>query len=140
MVGNDLASLFHAENRWVVELASTVREQRTGETALDVDIVKADGSRVSLNLNVVPLDDSNDEFIGMLLILEDLSAEKRVRSTMSRYVPKAVVDQVLDGHRDVLEGRAQVMTLLFTDIRSFTSISEVIGPRATVSMLNEYFA
>ncbi len=140
MVGNDIASLFHGENRWVVELASTVREQRTGETALDVDIVKADGSRVSLNLNVVSLDDCNDEFIGMLLILEDLSAEKRVRSTMSRYTPKAVVDQVLDGHRDVLEGRAQVMTLLFTDIRSFASISEAIGPRATVSMLNEYFA
>ena len=55
-------------------------------------------------------------------------------------MPKAVVDQVLDGTSDALQGQAQDMTLLFTDIRGFMSISESIGPRATVAMLNEYFS
>ena len=88
---------------------------------------------------MVPLHDVNDEFIGMLMILEDLSAEKRVRGTMSQYMPKAVVDQVLDGPLMCCRS-GWVMTLLFTDIRGFTSISESIGPRATVAMLNEYFS
>lgn len=140
LVGHDLPALFYAGNAWVVELAQTVCERRKAEVALDVDIERSNGSTVSINLNVVPLHDVNDEFIGMLMILEDLSAEKRVRGTMSRYMPKAVVDQVLDGTPDVLQGQAQVMTLLFTDIRGFTSISESIGPRATVAMLNEYFS
>lgn len=58
---------------------------------------------------------------------------------MSRYMPPVVVAQVLDDHRDVLEGRAQTITMLFTDIRGFTTIAESIGARATVTMLNEYF-
>ena len=139
LVGRDLHDVFDAENAWLTDTATTVRERRTAEHALDVDIVTRPGHRVSVNISVVPLTDIADDFIGMLLIVEDLSAEKRVRGTMSRYMPKAVVDQVLDGHRDVLDGTAQTMTLLFTDIRSFTNISETIGPRATVTMLNEYF-
>jgi len=139
ITGQTLVELFADDNAWLAQTALKVREQQSTEYALDVEIVTHDGTTASVNVSIVPLQDSNDVFIGLLLILEDLSAEKRVRGTMSRYMPRAVVDQVLDGHRDVLDGRAQTMTLLFTDIRSFTSIAEAIGPRATVTMLNEYF-
>ena len=140
IVGQNLQDLFADKNSWLAEAAAAVRESRQAEHALDVDIATDADTNVSVNVSVVPLIDVADQFIGLLLIIEDLSAEKRVRSTMSRYMPKAVVDQVLANEREVLEGHAQTMTLLFTDIRSFTSISEAIGPRATVIMLNEYFS
>lgn len=131
--------VFGDEDAWLVEAARKVRDSGVAEHALDVALHAGGDGPVSVNVSVVPLNDISDQFIGLLILLEDLSAEKRVRTTMSRYLPKAVVDEVLASDGEVLEGRAQTMTLLFTDIRSFTTISEAIGPRATVTMLNEYF-
>ena len=139
VVGSDAAAVFGPENDWIQPILDRVSKSGESDHSLDVDIATTGTDKVSVNLAAVPLISINDEFIGQMLILEDLSAEKRVRGTMARYMPKQVVDRVLKGHRDVLEGRAQRITLLFTDIRSFTSISETIGPRATVAMLNEYF-
>jgi adenylate cyclase len=140
VVGTTLTALLEGENSWLAEAAANAREHHRADHSADVDLISTSGAKISVNVSIVPLQDVNDEFIGLLLVLEDLSGEKRIRGTMSRYMPRAVVDQVLDEHRDVLDGRAQTMTLLFTDIRSFTSIAEAIGPRATVTMLNEYFS
>ena len=41
--------------------------------------------------------------------------------------------------RDIMGGKSLPATVLFADIRGFTTISEKLGPQATVSMLNEYF-
>ena len=75
------------------------------------------------------------------MLVEDISSEKRVRSTMSRYMDPQLANQLLeegDGQA-MLGGQAAEATVLFTDIRSFTTIAESLGPQATVSMLNEYF-
>src|SRR5262249_27340231 len=41
---------------------------------------------------------------------------------------------------DLLGGNESVATVLFTDIRSFTTLAEQIGPQPTVALLNDYFA
>src|SRR5258708_148876 len=74
-----------------------------------------------------------------MLVVEDLTREKRVRNTMSRYMAKEVVDRLLASGDDVLHGTSQVATVLFSDIRSFTTLSESMSPRETVAMLNDYF-
>jgi adenylate cyclase len=45
----------------------------------------------------------------------------------------------LESGEDVLAGATQEATVLFSDIRRFTTISEQLGTRETVAMLNEYF-
>ena len=71
-------------------------------------------------------------------MIENISDEKRMKSTMSRYMNPELAEQLLDGD-DMLGGKQSVATVLFSDVRSFTTITEALGAQGTVSLLNEYF-
>ncbi|CAN5788703.1 hypothetical protein BH23GEM10_BH23GEM10_04620 [soil metagenome] len=66
--------------------------------------------------------------------------EKRlIRGAFSKYVPPGVVDDlVADPSRLKLGGEKRTISILFSDIAGFTSMSEVLEPEALVSILNEY--
>ncbi len=128
------------QNRWILDSIENVK--RSGETdiTMDADILLGDGGSSSVNLTVVPLVNIGKEQIGFMLVFEDITREKRIKSTMARYMTKEVADRLLDvGGEDALGGTAQLATVLFSDIRDFTTIAEELGPRQTVSLLNEYF-
>ena len=58
---------------------------------------------------------------------------------MARYMSQELVEKLLDEGEAALGGKVQRASVLFTDIRSFTTISERIGAQETVKLLNEYF-
>ncbi|MDB6155104.1 MAG: putative adenylate/guanylate cyclase [Chthoniobacteraceae bacterium] len=140
IVGAEAGTLFAAPNDWVLD--SLAKVEATGETdlAVDAELQLPSGEIASANLTSVPLIDANQQKIGSMLILEDITDEKRIKSTMSRYMSKEVADQLLQSGETVLGGQVQRVSILFSDIRDFTTVSEAIGARETVSMLNEYFA
>ncbi|MFC1474401.1 adenylate/guanylate cyclase domain-containing protein [bacterium] len=68
---------------------------------------------------------------------EELRAEQ-MKSLFSRFVSESVAEHVLE-NPDLLKGRWQEVTVLVSDIRGFTRLSESLPPQELVSQLNEYF-
>jgi len=68
-------------------------------------------------------------------------SEKRyLKLAFQHYVPPAVVDGLVAGaDRLRLGGEKRELTVLFSDIRGFTSLSEAMDPEALVALMNEYF-
>jgi len=72
-------------------------------------------------------------------VLTEQQEKKYIRQTFSKFVSKTVVDELLK-HPDKLKlgGDKKILTVLFSDIRSFTTISEKMTPEELVEHLNEY--
>src|SRR5688572_31486152 len=61
--------------------------------------------------------DVNEERIGFMLVAVDITSEKRIRSTMARYMSPEVAEQLLASGEAVLGGKDQKVSILFSDIR-----------------------
>ena len=70
---------------------------------------------------------------------EGLQERDFIRETFGRYVSEGVAKALLD-HRENLQlgGEERVVTVLFSDLRGYSTISEQLPPVQTVEMLNKY--
>lgn len=78
--------------------------------------------------------------IGFRILTEEENV-KYIRQTFSKFVSKDVVDELLK-HPDnlALGGSKREITIFFSDVRGFTTISEQLGPEDLVKLLNEYLS
>ncbi len=134
--GQPLARALADDNAWWRSLCAGSEHAYLAEAELRL----IDGSQRLANVTRVPLADLEDQQIGSMLVFEDVTEEKRVRNTLSRYLPSQIAEQMLADPDINLGGVSQTASVLFSDIRDFTTISERLGARATVAMLNEYFS
>lgn len=63
-----------------------------------------------------------------------------IKARFAKKVSPAVVEELMKSEGgDVLEGKEKYITIFFSDVRGFTTISEALGsPKALIDLLNEY--
>ena len=72
---------------------------------------------------------------------EQLLKEALARAAYGRFMPRHVVDEILANPNSLsLGGNNQPVTMLFSDVRGFTSMSGGLPPETVVQLLNRYFA
>jgi len=70
---------------------------------------------------------------------ERLHLVKFIRDTFGRYLSKKVVDEILESPNGrEIGGRRETVTILMSDLRGFTSLSETRDPEEMVRLLNRY--
>ena len=79
-----------------------------------------------------------------VIVEKKMFFEKRIRRAFSRFVPEQIIDSLVmqadENDSKLGVGETRAVAILFSDIRSFTNISEKNKPDVLVSFLNRYFS
>jgi len=116
-------------------LSNSIEEPLLALTALAQKVETGDLSAESVSAG-------NDE-IGRLShalngMVRGLRERERIKQVFGQYVTNQVSEKILNGEVR-LEGERRTATVLFSDIRGFTAMSEKMSPTETIAFLNSYF-
>lgn len=91
---------------------------------------------------LIPLIGMVITYLGILVFISfsEEAEKKRVQTAMGKYLAPSVMNEVLENYDSLVGevGKKKDITVLFSDIRSFTTFSERYSPEIVVSILNRY--
>ncbi|GAB4495590.1 MAG: hypothetical protein OHK0052_03460 [Anaerolineales bacterium] len=142
LIGYPLDSVLPALSHDISPHMAKVRQKEQAIVGLELTPNLPQRGQVSLSLNLSPLKDAAQATQGIAIVLDDLTEKKRLeaqRRLFERMVSPAVINQ-LNPDKLQLGGQRADISILFADIRGFTSYSESQTPEQLVSVLNRYLA
>jgi len=142
IVGQQLDKIIPSLADDILPYLATMR--KTNEPIADLEFRHTIPERgaVDWRFNLSPLKDANQTTQGVAIVLDDLTERKELeaqRRLFERMVSPAVIQQI-DPNSLRMDGNSADITILFADIRGFTSFSEKQSPEKLVSILNRYLA
>ena len=120
--------------------------KQTGARYVDTEITSELPTRgtVNLNVSVSSLKDAEGISQGVTIVVDDVTEQRKLqaaREMFKRYLSPAVIDRLTSNPDQLkLGGQRQQITVLFADIRGFTTFSEPLPPEQLVDVLNMYLS
>lgn len=142
LIGQSLSNVFVQMDMGLVPQVETVLRTDIVITGLEVSPRIPGRGQLDLRLSLSPLKDGTQLTQGVAVVVDDLTEKKQLqaqRRLFERMVSPAVISQ-LDPNSLQLGGRRADITILFADIRGFTSFSETLKPETLVTILNRHLA
>jgi PAS domain S-box-containing protein len=124
------------------ELFREVRDQDRTEV-IEVEPVVPRRGQVSLNMRLSPLKDSANVTRGVTIVMDDLTELKQRQSQLaavSRYLPPALVANIKTIDELQLGGVEREISLLYCDVRDFSTFSEALQPEELMTVINRYLS
>lgn len=142
IVGHHLDEVLASVSKEIAPHLLEVRSTDKPITDLEISHNLPKRGNVDWRLNFSPLKDAGQKTQGVAIVLDDLTERKKLeaqRRLFERMVSPAVIEQ-LDPNSLQLGGKRVDITVIFADIRGFTTYSEKNSPEKLVRTLNKYLA
>lgn len=146
-LGKQLSSAFPVASSHLRRMSEhALNEQKT--IIAEVDDVLPHRGDVHLRFSCLPLKDAHEAVNGISVVIEDLTERKhlveqqeRILQTFGRVVAPRVRDRLLEAPENLtLTGDTRLVSVLFADLRGFTSFSEKHTPEEVFNVLNRYLS
>lgn len=129
--------------RWISMSLNPKSEKDRQQYYPDQTLLPAHGKEqhcVNLAINTIAAPDDPSCILGVLVVMDDISDAKRLKSTMYRYMTQELAEQLMENPDAAkMGGDRKDVSVMFSDIRSYTTLTESLAAEEVVEMLNEYF-
>ena len=100
-----------------------------------------EAGRLDGSINITTRDEIGQLSAAFNRMVDQLRQNVRIRETFGRYIDPKVVEGLIDQPAlAATEGQRRVMTVLFCDLKGFTSLSENVTPQGLVKVMNRYLS
>jgi len=142
VIGHSLEDVLPGVARDINPYLESVRRTNRAILGLEINHTLPERGDVDWRLNLSPLKDGHQTTQGVAIVLDDMTERKKLeaqRRLLERMVSPAVIAQI-DPDALQIGGQRAELTVLFADVRGFTSYSEKRSPEELVAVLNRYLA
>eukprot|EP00164_Ancoracysta_twista_P004386 GFYU01005914.1.p1 GENE.GFYU01005914.1~~GFYU01005914.1.p1 ORF type:complete len:544 (-),score=138.49 GFYU01005914.1:30-1571(-) len=108
-------------------------------TVEDDALTLTDGKTLDVKYSISPLLIDGKDNRGAVCVMDDLTQNKKMKVTLGRYLTPALAEKVLEDGGERLGGVRQMISIIFSDIRSFTTLTEMYDASQIVDLVNDHF-
>ena len=121
-------------------LMQTVQEENR-QQVIEIEPVLPERGAVNLSVKMTPLKDTDGYTFGMAIVVDDLTEIKKRDATLNvvrTYLPPSLVRNIQSIDSLGLSGDEREVSIIFADVRGFTSFSERLDPQELMAVISRY--
>ena len=102
---------------------------------------EVEAGRLDQSISITTRDEIGQLSAAFNRMIERLRQNQRIRETFGRYIDPRIADGLLDQPTlSLVDGERRVMTVMFCDMKGFTTLSEGVTPQGLVKIMNTYLS
>ncbi|MBN1565286.1 MAG: GAF domain-containing protein [Anaerolineae bacterium] len=139
-IGQSLVSVMPEIFASFAEITQSVQVENR-EQVIEIEPVLPNRGAVNLSLKLAPLQDENDMIYGTAVVVDDLTEIKKRDATLNvvrTYLPQRLLTTIESIDSLGLSGDEREISVIFADVRGFTTFSEQLAPERLMEVISKY--